>query len=627
MNSSEVFERLSRMGAMPSPSRVALEVMKLSCDLSSSLGDIAQVIETDPALSAKLLRYANSAMVSPATPIASIHKATIKLGMKTVVNLALGFSLLSSNRNGNCETFSYETFWSHSLAKAVAARTFAKISGSLDPDELFVSGLLSNMGSLAFASLFPEEYSRLLSTDFSRESLLSYEHEEFGIDSKELGKELFRAWGLPEHFALAISRSNGKNNDHDEANALVSELSDILSLADTIAEICMLAEPLSEKITRGERKALALGIEEAEFPPIFDEITEIWQTWGHTFNIPTTDIPLYKSIKDSEQPSEQQLEEQDAPIKVLLVDDDPMTLLNLKRLLSKHGKIVYTAENGEDALTIAVEKNPHMVITDWRMPKVSGIELCRVLRNTAITEHIYIIMLTGRESDDELIEALDAGADDFIIKPFTPRVLEARMHSGERIIRFQQMIHKDREVIQKYAARLAAANKKLQTMAMTDSLTGLPNRRSAMTRLKEAVAESQRHREPLACIMIDIDHFKKINDRFGHDVGDQMLKNIATIFNATARSYDVVSRIGGEEFLVICARSTLAESKLLAERLRLAIDTLSFTEDNKIVHTTISLGVACWDKTMTSGEDMTKAADLALYQAKQKGRNRVEVIE
>ncbi len=313
------------------------------------------------------------------------------------------------------------------------------------------------------------------------------------------------------------------------------------------------------------------------------------------------------------------------PLKILIVDDDPMTLLSLKKMFENDGRNVYTAENGDDALSLALEALPDMIITDWRMPKVSGIDLCRILRSTSITKHIYIIMLTGKESDEEHIQALEAGADDFVIKPFTPEVLAARMNSGERIIRFQQKISQDHEIIQKYAARLAAANRKLETMAMTDALTALPNRRSALNRLKEEVSQSRRHKTPLSCIMIDIDHFKLINDSYGHAIGDHVLKKIADIFSSTARNYDMVSRIGGEEFLVICARSTLPESRQLAERLRQAIDSLRIGLDGNTIQVTISLGVASWHEDMASGEDMTKMADRALYRAKQQGRNRVEI--
>ncbi|MBE0586103.1 MAG: diguanylate cyclase, partial [Desulfofustis sp.] len=284
-------------------------------------------------------------------------------------------------------------------------------------------------------------------------------------------------------------------------------------------------------------------------------------------------------------------------------------------------------ENGEQGLSLALQHQPQMLITDWRMPGLSGIGLCKILRDTDSTRHIYIIMLTGRESDDELLEAFDAGADDYMVKPFKPKILHARIQSGERLIRSHQTISADREIIRGYADRLAAANHTLQDLAMTDVLTGLPNRRSALTRLKEVVAESRRHRGPLSCIMLDIDHFKRINDRWGHDVGDRVLRHIAGVLTTSARGYDLVSRIGGEEFLVICTHSTLGESRQLAERLRQAVAGAVITHEDESIRVTISCGVATWNKTMRDGEDMTKAADQALYQAKRCGRNRVATYD
>ena len=609
---------------MPTPSRVALEIMRLSRDNASSMQDIAEVVETDPALSSKLLQYANSALVSPVTHIASIPKATVQLGMKTVVNLALGFSLLSQNKNGICKDFAYQTFWSYSLARAIASRSLAQFENGLEPDELFVCGLLSNIGSLALASHYPEEYSLIFSEKLNRAALLSREKEQFGIDHLELSGELFKSWGLPDYYSEAVSLSEDDVLNNLGDNTL--KVHKVLILAGLVAEICMLEMPLHDKITSAEERARSFDLEESDFADIFNTIVENWQRWGHIFQVPTKECPLFQQIKElqDERPSQPE-SDQDEHIKILLVDDDPMTILNLSNLLQNKGKEVFTAENGEDALRIAIENEPHMVITDWRMPKISGIELCRILRNTSITQHIYIIMLTGRESDEEMVEALESGADDFINKPFTPSVLTARIASGERIIRYQQMIYRDREVIQKYAARLASANRKLQTMAMTDALTGLPNRRSALARLKDVVAEANRHDEPLSCIMIDIDHFKYINDSHGHDIGDSVLKKISDLFSSNARSYDMVSRIGGEEFLVICARSTLEESRHLAERLRVAVEKMKIIENEEMITTTISLGVGVWHEAMRDGEAMIKSADRALYKAKQLGRNRVEV--
>lgn len=626
MTNSAIFEKLSGMGSMPTPSRVALEIMRLCKDESSSLGDIANIVKTDPALTSELLKYANSAMMSPGNRVASVQKATVKMGMQTVKNLALCFSLLSQNKNGVCQEFDYQSFWSKSLARAVAARSLSQGVNRIDPDELFTCGLLAHMGCLAFASLFPEAYGLVLSERGDNEALLVREQEEFGIDHKKLCGELFHSWGLPTHFIIAVG-AYADRQSLDRSDVILAKICDILYLADLVADICMSKMGRTAQLEKAERFAQEIAIKESDFAQIFDNIIEQWQKWGHIFQVPTQNCPLYKKIRDVHEGADQSHKTTDdkKKLKILVADDDPMTLLNLKRLLQNGGKTVYTTENGQDALKLAFKNRPDMIITDWRMPKISGLELCKKLRESPITQHVYIMMLTGKESDDELVLALDAGADDFVVKPFTPRVLEARIQSGERIIRYQQKIHHDREVIEEYAARLTSANQKLETMAMTDVLTGLPNRRSVLSRLKDVVAESQRHREPLSCIMIDIDHFKQVNDNFGHDIGDMVLQNIASTFSSTVRSYDMVSRIGGEEFLVICARSNLNESRQLAERLRLAVENLRVHIDGATIKTTISLGVAAWNETMLDGEVMTKAADRALYQAKGLGRNRVEI--
>ena len=305
------------------------------------------------------------------------------------------------------------------------------------------------------------------------------------------------------------------------------------------------------------------------------------------------------------------------PLIILAVDDDPMTLISLSATLSAENRIILTASDGEEALQISQKQQPHLIITDWRMPKLSGIELCKTLRKAKTTRHKYIIMLTSCETDNELIAAFDAGINDYIVKPFSPKVLLARVSSGERLIRYQQKIRA-------YATQLANANKKLQNMAMTDFLTGLPNRRNALVRLKNLVAEVQRYGEPLSCIMIDIDHFKKINDTYGHENGDIVLQKLAEILEEKARSYDMVSRWGGEEFLIICARSDNEDTFQLAERLRKAVAKTTIKLQETVDTTlTISLGIASWSSEYQDAKQLLKEADNCLYLAKANGRNRV----
>jgi diguanylate cyclase (GGDEF)-like protein len=259
------------------------------------------------------------------------------------------------------------------------------------------------------------------------------------------------------------------------------------------------------------------------------------------------------------------------------------------------------------------------------MPEMDGIELCKILRKTEFAKHVYIIILTANEEDDKLVQAFDAGADDYVVKPFNPKILKARIRAGKRMAQYQEKMNQDQAIIQDYTHKLATINKKLHTMAMTDALTGLPNRRAAMERLEELQSECIRFKNILTCIMIDIDNFKQINDTYGHESGDLVLKKISNLFIMKSRGYDLVSRIGGEEFLIVSNRNTLHDATAFAERLRKEVVDHQMVVKGNSFQITISLGVAAVGPKLPEIEALLQMADKALYKAKRGGRNRVEV--
>ena len=628
MSTTSIFDRFIETEKLPSPSPAVLKLIQLAGAEAVAPENIVDLIETDHELANDLVQYANAALLVPGRTVLSLKRMVTELDFRSVVSLALGFSLLSRHRTGNCPGLDYISFWSASLAQAVAARAITEIQNRFNPDELFVCGLLSHIGVIALADLFPEEYDNLIKTKTNEPEILIRERELFGITHLELTAEMLQKWGLSEQYSLVV-RFHENPNLYNFPDAQSFEISRLLYLSLLLSKILILEFPLIEKLHHAEQLGEYYTIRDNEFGPFFDKLVYHWQEWSRIFDLPCQQSSLYDQIRtlEGKQTDNQYPHSDRRKICILAVDDDPLTLISLKKILSGEGKELLTAEDGEEALNIALEKRPHMIITDWRMPKMNGLELCRILRRTSTTQHIYIVMLTSCETDAELIQAFEVGADDFITKPFTPKVLEARIHSGERLIRYQKTISHDREVIQKYATQLTSANRQLQTMAMTDPLTGLPNRRSAMNRLASAVAETFRHGENLSCIMIDIDHFKKVNDTFGHESGDMVLKAVAATFHRKARMYDIVNRTGGEEFLVICPRSDLLESQQLAERLRIAIADLRIDIEKTCIQVTISLGVATWQSEFVNGEALIRAADKALYKAKKNGRNRVELTD
>lgn len=317
--------------------------------------------------------------------------------------------------------------------------------------------------------------------------------------------------------------------------------------------------------------------------------------------------------------------------RVLIVDDDPSTLTLLERHLRRAGYDVVKALNGVEAIGILAAEGPRVVITDWMMPEMDGLELCRAIRTHEGIPFAYVIIVTAQQTtEDRLVEAFDAGVDDYLCKPVMPRELVARLRAGVRIVKLQEELdHRNLELhrfnakMQIANEKMEIANQKLNLMATTDELTGLVNRREAMTHLSDCWAAGERHGDPLSCILIDIDHFKNFNDMYGHSVGDLVLKGTAETLRSTARRAELVARIGGEEFLVVCSRSTEEMAAVGAERLRQAVEANLVRYGNLKLQVTISLGVAERTPEMCESDDLIRTVDRALYTAKNAGRNTV----
>lgn len=306
---------------------------------------------------------------------------------------------------------------------------------------------------------------------------------------------------------------------------------------------------------------------------------------------------------------------------VLAVDDDPFCLRVLERHLRNDGYTVVTATNGKEALRALLDQGMQLVVTDGSMPEMGGLELCRALRTHEGIGLVFVIVLTARTDEDHLVEAFQAGADDYITKPFKRRELLARLHAGQRLIDLQRELTKRTIEAHRVNAELAVANQKLATLATRDELTGLVNRREAMERLTGYWASAKRYGDPLSCIVLDIDHFKKFNDMYGHAVGDSVLRETAHILQCSARRGEIACRVGGEEFLIICPTATVKAVAVAAERFRRTVAANVISEGESELSITISLGLAGMCDGITCPDQLLKAADDALYAAKAAGRN------
>ena len=313
--SKEIFAKLNKTKKLPSPSGTTLRVIQLCHYEETSLKDIADVIQTDPAFTAEILKYANSFFLSTGIQVVSIQKAVIKLGLRTVVNLALGLSLLANNKKGKCKSFDYESFWSISLLQAIAAKHLAKAGNEFDPEEIFICALLSHMGQLALASIFPQKYGELLD-EFGFESygewdltfsynaafdlppnLLrkSLEKEQFEIDSSQLTVELFLDWGLPAHYALAAGFHDALAST-ELGLGKTQKIADFLNLSRKFAEICFHVPITRFQLSVVEKSSEKFDINEGDFSTVFDTVISQWQEFGEIFEIHTHPCPLYSEI-------------------------------------------------------------------------------------------------------------------------------------------------------------------------------------------------------------------------------------------------------------------------------------------------------------------------------------------
>lgn len=308
--------------------------------------------------------------------------------------------------------------------------------------------------------------------------------------------------------------------------------------------------------------------------------------------------------------------------RILVADDDPAVLRMLERLLKKAGYDVLPASGGEEAIRLALAEKPSIIITDWSMPEMDGLELCRVLRSLEGIRFVYIILLTAHSEEERIVEAFEAGADDFLRKPVASQELLARLKAGMRIVQLEGDLEHQNSSIRNVNRELVTLNRKLEELARTDPLTGVANRREAMQVLASRWQQSDTLPD-LSCMLIDIDYFKRLNDRLGHAFGDQALCETAQCLMRMVRPEDAVCRIGGEEFLVICPGRSLEETRAAAETIREAVRATLIVGNGHEASLTISIGVAQCDATMTRPDDLLRRVDQALYAAKNAGRDRV----
>ena len=322
----------------------------------------------------------------------------------------------------------------------------------------------------------------------------------------------------------------------------------------------------------------------------------------------------------------------------MIVEDDRVSACFLRRLLEQKGHDVTLVENGKEAWDTLRADNFSLVVTDWLMPEMDGLELARRIRCRQEHGYTYIILLSTRDRREDRLSGLQAGADDFLTKPLDREELFARLSVAERLLnmetevsrkkteleranteleRINDLNEKYMDQIRSYCRDLEEANAQLKAKSITDGLTGLKNHREFQERLDDEMHRAMRYHLPLSLIMLDVDHFKRYNDAHGHPAGDEVLKKLAHVLHLHARETDILARYGGEEFAMILANTDREHAIAAAERFRTAIADEEWPRER----ITVSMGVSTLDLVPQSRADFITEADMALYACKSRGRN------
>jgi diguanylate cyclase (GGDEF)-like protein len=299
------------------------------------------------------------------------------------------------------------------------------------------------------------------------------------------------------------------------------------------------------------------------------------------------------------------------PIKVLVADDSAVFRKLIENTLSSSQFALVFAKTGQEAVQLFREHKPPIAILDWVMPDRSGTELCQHIRSASSDSYTYIILLTAMSEKESIVQGLASGADDYLTKPFHDGELIARIGVGLRIFELHRQI--------------SAKNQLLEQLALTDALTNLPNRRAIEEWASRQLSGAARYGFPFWVVVADLDHFKNVNDSYGHEAGDTILKRFAEILKANSRKSDICGRIGGEEFLFALTHANRENAKVVVDRIRTQLAETKFNFDGANLTVTASFGVAGFEGTQApTFQRLVSQADAALYSAKRLGRNRVE---
>ncbi len=621
------FETLKAGGMLPSPQGVALAVLELTQRPDASIQALTHLVQTDPAMSGRILRYANAVHGGSLRHIASLPHAIVFLGLFRVRQIALGFSLIDHYRSGACAAFDYMAYWTASLATGIAAQQVS-VQAQCPPDESFTCGLLAGIGRLALATVFPNEYAGMLRENLTGLALRDAEIDSFGLDHASLSAELLQDWGLPEIFYQAVRYHELPTEAPFAPGSRAQTLTAALHFSAKAGSLLTLDEAQRwERVPSLYHAAAQIGLEDHHVPPLVESVVGQWRDWGRELHLPTrdfSDIELFLGTPPEPARDETLSALVLLPMRIALITRDAAQLRSLAETLDAMGLVVQIAADHEGALRLLRDNTTDVMLVELSDSGDGAVQILRDLRASEGGRQTYCIALIPPEAEAGVARLMLAGASDYLLSNYSEAALLARLNSAQRVVALQGAVRAERDSVIRSSGDWARSNRRLLQEALTDPLTRLHNRRYGLDRFAQEWAFSAHSGTPLSCLMLDIDHFKQVNDRFGHEVGDHVLNQIARVIERGCRKDDVAFRFGGEEFCMVCPNTTLAAAIRLAERIVRDVRNGRYGEADNLFPVSMSIGVASRSTADADLETLIARADKALYAAKSSGRDQVQ---
>ena len=618
---NERYKALKSSDNLPSPNGIALRLMELTDSQDAPLKDIIALLNTDPASIGRLLKLANSPIYGrPRPAVAITPDVLLSVGIKTLRQVVLVFSLLANHRQNRCKGFDYDGFWSHSLARGIVCQKLGPKLGATPASEMFTFGLLSHIGELGLASVYPEEYGHLVANVTTTTKRGYLEDKAFGITSEDMSVAMLEDWGFPKLFTDTLLSQELLPMDKDSRSGRIRNC---LLLAERIVEVMVDKKDMHVGLAAALSVAKDLGLDANQLAEMSEEMQREWASWNQMFEMAARPLNAITEIEMGKAA-------QGCPkLSILLATEDAQMRSRIQRQVDMLGHTLVHASNWSECVHHA-QGGSEILIVDSSMTEVDGFTLVSTMRVTQACDDAYIIMLLDPEKDGDIdarvTRSFEAGADDFIKKSIEDDTLRSRLSSCSRAYIKQHKLAEERNRLRDDYEELSASHLEALEAAMTDPLTKLYNRRHAGQRLAELWSHTGRMGGHLSVIAVDIDYFKRVNDQYGHSAGDEILRSFAQILRNHSRLPDLACRLGGEEFLLVLPDTGARGAAQHAERVRLACEKTAFELAGRKISITASFGVAEKAPGMKNFEELIDAADRALMHSKRNGRNKVSVF-